>query len=239
MTNVGILVHCRNLNTIAWEDLVFGQPKQGKLGDYATLVRVLLTLGPSERVTHIVIGRGPSERDGLDEGEYSKKFLLDNFNRLDEFELLRPLLAKLSDKERVELRTALENTILTTRIANTPEEVAAAAKLFNEAGVDRVIQISAASHAPRCLKEQLVLRSKGVIDSEQLWQVVATDACYHNTKPEDVCVIEPLHRLDQPLTYVRPGLSEVIAPYFSLDDEEKKVFISRVNEFATTRNHLP
>lgn len=239
MTNVGILIHCRNLSTIAWEDLVFGQPEQGKLGDHATLARILLTLSVGEQVTHIVIGRGPSERDGLDEGEYSKKFLLDNFNRLDEFELLRPLLARLNDTERAALRAALESTILTTRIANTSEEVAAAAKLFNEAGVDRVIQISAASHAPRCLKEQAVLRAKGVIKNAQLWQVVATDMCYYNTKPEDVCVIEPLHRLDQPLTYVRPGLSEVIAPYFSLDDEEKKVFISTVNEFMATRNHLP
>jgi hypothetical protein len=38
---------------------------------------------------------------------------------------------------------------------------------------------------------------------------------------------------------VRPGLSEVIAPYFSFNDEDKEAFIKVVDDFMTTRNHLP
>jgi hypothetical protein len=238
MTKVGILVHCRNLNTIAWEDLVFGVPAEGKLGDNATLARALLALAENEEVVSIIIGRGPSMRDGLDEGEYSKKFLIDTIDELEKFEVLKPLLAKLSDEERTSFRQLLESTVLTPPIGNTHEELIEAAKIFNEAGVDKVIEISAGSHAPRCQKEQNVLRSQGVIKNNQMWYLLATDMAYHDTKPEDVCVIEPLHRLDQPLTFVRPGLSEVIAPYFTFDDEERKVFIKAVHEFMTTRNHL-
>jgi hypothetical protein len=199
----------------------------------------MLTLGKDEEIASIVIGRGPSRRDGLDEGDYSKKFLLDNFDRLEEFELLKPLFAQLSGDERAALRRAMENVVITSEVLTTLAEITEAAKIFNEAQVDKVIQISAASHAPRCIKQQSVLQRAGVINKSQLWQTVATDMSYHGTKPEDVCVIEPLHRLDQPLTYIRPGLSEVILPYFSFNDEEKKAFIKTVDEFMTTRNHLP
>ena len=239
MTKIGILVHCRNLSTIAWEEMVYGIPEEGKLGDLATLVRVLLTLPDDEEVASIIIGRGPSVRDELDEGDYTKKFFTENLDKLKEFKLLEPLLNNLSENKRANLRTSIENIVLTKPIISTKEEIIEAAGIFNDADVDKVIEIAAASHAPRCLKEQTVLRAKGVINDTQLWMCVATDITYHDTKPEDVCVIEPLHRRDQPLTFVRPGLSEVIAPYFSFDDENKKDFIKVVEEFMTTRNHLP
>lgn len=239
MTKIGILVHSRNLSTIAWEEMVYGLPEENKLGDLATLARVIATLANGEEVVRIVIGRGPSMRDGLDEGDYTKKFFIDNLDRLNEFELLRPLLDRLSDDKRQALCMSIENMVVTDSVISTYEEMTKAAEIFNDTKVDKVVQIGSASHAPRCLKEEAVLRASGVIDNTQLWFSVATDITYHNTKPGDVCVIEPLHRRDQPLTSVRPGLSEVIAPYFSFNDEDKKAFIKAVDEFMTTRNHLP
>jgi hypothetical protein len=239
MSKIGILVHCRNLSTIAWEEMVYGLPEEEKLGDLATLVRVILTLAPDDEVTEIIVGRGPSQRDGLDEGDYTKKFFINKLDTLGEFETLQPLLNSLGDDGRLRLRALIENITVSDPIISTLDEMVKAAAIFNESGVDKVIQISAASHAPRCVKEQTVLREKGVISNSQLWFSVATDITYHNTKPGDVCVIEPLHRLDQPLTSVRPGLSEVIAPYFAFNDDDKKAFIKAVNEFMTTRNHLP
>jgi hypothetical protein len=162
MTKVGILVHCRHLETVAWEELVYGIPAEDKLGDLATLARVVLTLEPTEKVE-------------------------------------------------------------------------TAAKLFAEKGVEKVVQICAASHASRCIKEQAVARSHGAISKNQLWQTVTTDMTYHNTKPEDIAVIEPLHRRDQPMTFVRPGFSEVIAPYFFLPDADKKELIQMVADFMTSR----
>ncbi len=78
-------------------------------------------------------------------------------------------------------------------------------------------------------------RSHGRISKEQQWFTVATDMTYRDTKPEDVCVIEPLHRRDQPMTYMRPGLSEVIAPYFLLPDDDKKAFVMAIAEFMAAR----
>lgn len=235
MTKIGILVHCRHLETVAWEDLVFGIPNEDKLGDLATLVRVLLTLEPTEEPAAIVIGCGPSWKDGLDEGHYTKQFLLDNFDRLHEFPRLKPLLDTLSEIELSALRQAFENIIVTREIKNTVAEIETAAGIFAEKGAQKVVQIAAASHASRCIKEQAVARSHGKISPDQQWFCIATDITYHDTKPEDVAVIEPLHRRDQPMTFVRPGLFEVIAPYFFLPDADKKEFVKIVEEFMTTK----
>ena len=235
MTKVGILVHCRHLETVAWEELVFGIPEEDKLGDFATLARVILTLEPSEQLESIVVGCGPSWRDGLNEGEYTKKFWLDNFERLREFPRLRPLLDALNKDELLAFRASFEEIIVTHEIKNTVAEIETASALFTEKDVQKVVQICAASHASRCIKEQAVARSHGKIDMNQLWQTVATDVCYHDTKPEDVAVLEPHHRRDQFMTFMRPGLSEVIAPYFFLPDDDKKEFVNTVEEFMATR----
>jgi hypothetical protein len=233
MTKVGILVHCRHLETVAWEELVYGIPAEDKLGDLATLARVVLTLEPTEKVEAIVIGRGPSWKDGLNEGEYTKQFLINHFEELRVFPRLQPLL---NDSERVQaFEKLVKEIIVTPEIKNTVAEVETAAKLFAEKGVEKVVQICAASHASRCIKEQAVARSHGAINKNQLWQTVATDMTYHNTKPEDIAVIEPLHRRDQPMTFVRPGFSEVIAPYFFLPDADKKELIQMVADFMTSR----
>jgi hypothetical protein len=235
VTKIGILVHCRHLSTMAWEDLVSGIPERDELGDLATLTRVLLQLEPTERAECVVIGRGPSWKDGLDEGHYTKRFLLDNFDRLHEFPTLRHLFARVGREQVMALRATMENIIVTHEIKNTVHEIETAAKLFTERGIEKVVQISAASHAPRCIKEQAVARARGTIPKDQLWHTVATDMPYHGTKPEDVCVIEPLHRRDQPMTFVHPGAAEVLAGYFSLPDEDKKAFITLVDDFMTSR----
>ncbi|TNY36157.1 hypothetical protein [Thermomonospora catenispora] len=239
MTKVGILVHSRNLATHAWEDLVFGRPERNQLGDHATLARVVLTLEPSEELTCIVFGRGTSWRDGLNEGDYSKKFLLDNLDRLREFPALAPLLARCDAVGLEAFRRHMESVIVTAEVRNTVEEIEAAAAIFAERGVAKVVQIAAASHAARCVKEQAVARACGRIGADQMWFTVATDMAYHGTGPQDVVVLEPLHRRDQPMTRVRPGLAEAIAPYFQLPDEDKKAFIALVADFMDRAARRP
>jgi hypothetical protein len=235
MTNVGILVHCRHLETDDWEKLVFGIPEEDKLGDDAAFARAILTLGSDEVLACSVIGCGHSRRDGLSEGDYSKKYLLDNLERLREFPRLAPLLDRLSAAEWAAFRESAESIIVTRKIDNTAEEIEAAAGIFAQHGVSKVIQIAASTHVSRCVKEQAVARSHGKISKEQQWFTVATDMTYRDTRPEDVCVIEPLHRRDQQMTYLRPGLSEVIAPYFFLPDDDKRAFVTSVAEFMAAR----
>lgn len=235
-TKVGVLLHSRHLETESWEDLVIGRPLDDRLGDAATLTREVLTLGHDHELSCIVMGGGFSQRDGISEGEYTKRFFLANLTRLDEFPRLRPLLARLSGPQRAAFSQAVRDIIIMPRAGDTVSELETAAGIFAAHGVQRVLQVAAASHAPRCLKEQAVARARGLIAKEQQWYTVATDMAYRDTRPEDVCVIEPLHRRDQPMTFVRPGLSEVIAPYFFLPDTDKKAFVAMVAEFMAARS---
>lgn len=136
-------------------------------------MRVLLSLGKEDRLERIVIGHGPSRRDGLDEGEYTKKFMMNNFDRLVEFPSLRPLLEALNDEGLEHLRGSISDIVLITEIKNTRHEISGSARIFADRDVEEV------------------------------------DISYVGTTPEQVVVIDPLHRLDQPLTLLRPGLSEV------------------------------
>lgn len=235
MTKIGILVHCRHLETENWEELVFGMPSVDILGDQATLARVLLTLGADEDIACIVFGRGPSFRDGLNEAEYAKKYLHDNFDRLQQFPTLHPLFAKLDGKGRESLRRTMESAVITDEILNTVTEIAAGAAIFNKHDVEKVVQICAATHASRCIKEQCVAREQGLIDPRQLWMTVATGASYKGASPKDVFVVEPLHRTDYAMTHFRPALYQAIAPYYSLSDDDKQSFNRLVDEFMRTR----
>ncbi|NIL57446.1 hypothetical protein [Salinispora arenicola] len=235
-TKVGVFLHSRHLETEAWEDLVLGLPMDDRFGDMATLAREVLTLGQDHELTCIVIGGGSSHRDGISEGEYTKRYLLANLARLEEFPRLKPLLDRLSGPQRAAFDRAVHDIIVTPQVRNTVAEIEAAAGIFAAQRVDRVLQIAAASHAPRCLKEQSVARSHGRIAREQQWYAVATEMTYGDTQPEDVCVIEPLHRRDQPMTFVRPGFSEVIAPYFFLPDADKKALVATIAEFMAARD---
>jgi len=231
VVNVGILVHCRHLDTERWEQLVFGEPASDLLGDHAMLARVVLGLTPEERLACVVFGRGPSWREGMSEDAYAKKFLLDNLGRLSEFASLLPLIERAGPNGWDGFCRAMQAVVGTREVRNTVDEIHAASTVFSDHAVEKVIHIASASHAPRCAKEAAFARSNGRIDRRQMWLTLATDVSYQNTTPADVCVIEPLHRRDQPVTFVRPGLSEVIAPYFALSDHDKVAFIRHVEAF--------
>lgn len=228
-------MHCRHLETENWEELVFGTPEKDILGDQATLARVLLTMSSGDAVACVVFGRGPSRRDGLNEAEYAKKYLHDNFNRLSSFPTLQPLINSLSGDQYGALRRTMESAIVTEEIRNTVTEIAAASKIFNQHKVQKVVQICAATHAPRCIKEQMVAREGGLIAPDQLWMTVPTGASYKGSSPSDVFVVEPLHRTDYPITHFRPALHKAIAPYYTLPDDDKKEFNQLVDDFMQSR----
>lgn len=231
MSKVGIFVHCRHLATDDWERLVWGYPAADELGDFATMARIILTLTPDDELASIVIGRGPSYKDGLDEAAYAIKYLADNIQRLRDFATLAPLIDALTDDEYANFCQKMLAITPTVEIANTRTELAAAAELLNKSGAEKVFQICAATHAPRCIKEQSVARRAGVISHNQQWYTVATDVSYKDSSPSEVFVAEPLHLSDQPMSQFKPALYQAIAPYYSLNDGDKRAFNRLVDDF--------
>lgn len=225
MAKVGVLVHVYHLEAVGWEGLVWGDPARDLMGTLPKLIQLLL-LG--DQIEEILMYTGPSRKDGLDEGEYAKKFLLDHFEQLSDFPQLKPLLDKLSDGQLQALRKQAEGIVKGPQLINSADEVISAAAYFKERGIARVYQLAIASHAPRCIQLQAAARYEHKIPPEQFWCVIAADTTYEGTTPTDVIIAEPPHRGDDPAYGVHPGITDVLKRYYGLRYEQRVPFINGV-----------
>lgn len=232
MVRTGALVHVRHPDTINWAKLVWGVPEEDRLGDLPKLVELLLHEAPTEPVVAIVMGTTTATKDGLLEGEYTKKYLLDHFDGLWKFSGLKKMLDKLSDTQVAELKKRLSGITVTPVLKNTMEEIREASRIFKAHDIQKVIQITAASHGPRCIQLQATARAEGYIEPSQLWSVTVSDMCFQDSSPNDTMIMEVPHRGDDPLTQFRPTLPQALKPfYYNLDLEHKKQLILMIDEF--------
>lgn len=171
MANVGILVHARHLDTVGWERLMWGVPEKDSLGSLTIAVELLLTESKDEPVTTILFGSGHSRRDGLLEGEYAKRYLLRHIKQLREF----PRFAGLEDAVLDTLVTRFASAIVTPEIVRSIDEITDSAELFAKRGVTKVLQVTSANHAPRCVQIQAAARAAGLIPKNQQWFLVADE----------------------------------------------------------------
>lgn len=222
----GVLAHVYHLEVTDWERLVWGDPQQNRLGTLTKLTEVLLRI-PLDGSVHTVVYSGPSSKGGLNEGEYTKAYVLRRLDELTAFPRLQQLLAA-DPRARSVLRERLQAIYTGPIITNTAAEVRQAAAYFTRVGAEQIVQVAAASHAPRCMQNQVIARDEGVIPPEQYWETVASDICFAGTTAADVVVIEPPHRADDPMLGAQPGLAAVLRPYFSLPAADKKQVITAI-----------
>lgn len=222
-------MHSRHLETAGWERLIWGVPEEDSLGSLPKVVELLLDESPCEPITTIILGCGPSTKDGLSENEYIKRYLLVRLADLRAF----PRFAERLDDETLDaLRSRLEQMYLTEKIERSIDEVVKAAHVFEEQGVTRVYQVTAASHAPRCVQIQAAARAAGLIPKSQQWALVADDRCYENTEPFSTLVMEVPHRGDDPLFGFEPALPKLLREYqYGLSPEDKRELARMVEDF--------
>lgn len=232
MVKTGALVHVRHPDTIQWEKLVWGVPEEDRLGDLPKLVELMLREAKTAPIVVIVMGTTAATKNGLLEGEYTKQFLLDHFEDLWKFKRLKKYLDELSDKQVVQLRKRLEGIVVTPIIKNTLQEIQEASRIFRKNDIHEVIQITAASHGPRCIQLQATVRAEGHIPLDQMWYVTVSDMCFQDSAPNDTMIMEVPHRGDDPLTKLRPTLPQALKPfYYDLDIENKKKIILTIDDF--------
>ena len=220
MKKIGILLHVYHLEALGWEQLVWGQPEKDRLGTLTKFVDFLLDLPINQSVTSIIYS-GPSNKDGLSEGAYAKHYLEEHLESLRAFPRLKLKLDRLSPDDYKVFADRVAGLITGPLIKNTLDEVAHAAADFAGGRVDAVVQIAAASHAPRCLQAQAIVRQTGEIPNHQQWFVLASDTSFHSTQPADVVILEPPHRGDDPMVKFKPTLAEVMKTYFELSTAAK------------------
>lgn len=228
MIKTGVLMHVNYLQP-GWVELVWGEPERALMGTLPKLVQLILIEDSSEPITDILMYTGPSRKDGLNEGEYSKKYLIDHFDQLKEFPQLKPLLEKYSDEELASLKSQLDENIHTKeQLINSADEVLNAARYFKEHGIKKVYQIAVASHAPRCIQLQALVRYRHQIPPEQFWNTVAADTTFEGTAPNDVIVTEPPHRGDDPALGVHPSITDLLKQYYKLPYDARQPFLKAV-----------
>ncbi len=225
----GILMHSRHLETIGWEQLVWGVPTEDSVGSLPKVVELVLDEPECSPYQTIIFGGGPSTKDSMTEGEYTKKYLLDRLDDLREF----PRFAqRLGGSALSNLRGRLEGIVVTEPFTRSVDEIAIAAQMFEERQVTRVTQVTAASHAPRCVQLQSAARATGQIPASQKWSLVADDRCYESANPLSTMIFEPPHRGDDPMRDAKTSITDVLGDYhYGLPPEDKEALIALIGAY--------
>lgn len=221
---VGFLLHVYNLGCKDWEELVWGIPAQDKLGTGAKLFECLLDEPAANEVTAIIYD-GPSSKDGVAEGEYTRRFLVKNLANMAEFPRFKRRLLAMPPSNKALLERRARAVTLGAPIQNTLDEIKNGARDFHMRGIDKIVHIAAASHSPRCIQLQLVAREHGWIPPGQRWFTVGSDLAFAGTTAEDVFIAEPPHRADDPLLKLHPDLAKLLKPFYSLPFSGQKRFL--------------
>ncbi|HSX06000.1 MAG TPA: hypothetical protein VLF69_06030 [Candidatus Saccharimonadales bacterium] len=231
MKKTGVLLHVYHLGTLGWEELVWGDPAEDRLGTLTKFADCLLGIPAADEVDAIIYS-GPSEKDGLSEGAYARQFLVDHIDGLSDFPRLKRKLDALSWAERAVFTERINGLVAgpqLTTAGTTEAEIRAAAKRFAKAGVSRVLEIACVSHAPRCARSQALVRSEGLIPQEQAWFLVISETCWNHGEPLDVTILEPPHRADDPVYGLHPSLPQSLRTYqYELDHEHRREVVLKV-----------
>jgi len=230
---VGLLLHVYNLLAEDWEYIVWGDPSQDAAGVGPKLFECILAELPTSEV-RVILYDGPSSKDELSEGHYTKKFLLHKLDVLEHFPRFRKLFADTPADQYQVFKRAVHDIVVGEPISNTMDEIRRAAHDF--ADCDKIIHIAAASHAPRCILYQAQAREAGLIPVSQHWYTVASDTCFAGTHADDVKVIEPPHRADDPLLGLEPTLPQILRPLYKLPAEQQRRFVRLAAEAMQKAN---
>ncbi len=220
MSNIGILVHGRHVGALGWEKLMWGCPTEDKFGSLTRMVLEVLDRG-QENIGTIIFGTGTSEHDGLKEAECMKQYLQKNFTKLSEFSTIKEHPRFQSSDDIAHLSKLIDNIFCEIKSKNTAQEVRNAAKIFAKNDCKEIYHISCSSHISRCVLDMKKAWARGEIPKDQRWYGAPDDMTFEGTSLEDVVVVEPPHRGDDPRLKEKIQMKEVIIPLFRLSSKDR------------------
>jgi len=183
---IGIWSHGHSLHRPVeiWEKIIFGEPPH-KIGRASLAVLLAIKLGAKL----LGFGTGATKAsDGQIESEVIRDFMLQNFNRLQEFSAFRGInLPEMKDRIGKIITVDKESK-------NTIGEIGEAAKIFRKRGIQAAIFITDAAHAPRLLRDVAeVFHGKQNSDILSHFFVTSSEVPYCEGR---TVVIDPSHPLN-------------------------------------------
>jgi|GEM_PF-1923102 hypothetical protein len=233
--DIGVLVHGRNLHSPDIGRMLLGQ-FPNELGTIPTAVLTILDAGP-ERVRGMYLGSGASERQDetgamIPEALYIKRLMLNGLNAMSQHDLIREHPNMQAADKRQRLGRVVTEAVADVTAKNTEQEISRAAMLFAAVGVKKVIQVTSASHGPRCLQLQNEARQDGTIPDDQRWSVVSDDVPYPFARVVDTVVVEPPHQGEpESALPMDLWLASLARDYYSLTPEARCILAFNMRQF--------
>lgn len=251
---IGIFVHGFNTFANGWDSTVWGDMHEDRMGRISQAIAVFSMLRTLSAASHqnqaenvdsivsVLWGSGvPSRIQGVTEGQYTMRVLQERFGHLRSFSFF----SKMSDKQINELESSVFKISASEDCSiNTVTEIEAAFKHFESTGVNVVVLVSSATHAPRCLRDACRIlegwKSSRVKEAypvsledraTSLWKpiliVAPASTCFEGCSAGDVIIAEPPH-----LPHSSPGAEDEDASLSSLEhsNERESVEVNRANE---------
>lgn len=179
-----ILIHGRHVDTDGFEEIIWGDPRNGVFGNASRGVELAI----KENAELIFWGTGSSVKNGVVESQLIFDYAVEHGNELSVFK----------DKDEAEVKAILApKSFIDLETQNTAEEVKKAVEVCIERGIERLILVSAPTHIARCLMVAEKLKQNKEVGNVEIF-ATASDVSYKNSNPSDVVVIEPPHRGDAP-----------------------------------------
>lgn len=185
-----VLIHGCHLQAEGWEEIVWGDPRKGRLGRVPFGVLKAAEI----KAQLVVFSTGASSKDGMLEGQYTYIYMKEHFGDLlaagnitgPDISQFRQWLGQVAQLE------------LTSQ--NTREEILASARMAHAAGIERLILVSSPEHIMRCHQAALsVLGAEPELRHflDELYPIAA-HTHFKDASVDDVVIIEPPHRGDMP-----------------------------------------
>lgn len=226
---IGILVHGFNTLAKGWDLTVWGDHEHDKMGRIPQALAVLsmfkLLISSAENTSNriaavaddtkaavalLLWGSGvPSIHAGKNEGKFTMDVMLERFKLLRSFSYFN----KMSAAEMDKLESLVINVSTTEDgSTNTVTEIEMAFRRFERVGVNVIVLVSSATHAPRCLRDASKVLENWKTESDHDGDVPCTDkghfkriqwspllfvspaaTCFEGCFAGDVVIAEPPH----------------------------------------------
>ena len=190
MAKTAVLIHGCHLEAVGWENIVWGNPREGILG---RAPRGLLEAYRRDAAL-VIWGTGASQKDGKKESRYTFDYTMGRLGELATIPVsgptypVEPLRGFLLSRSALDIETQ-----------NTTEEIRAALDLCTQRGIEELYLVSSPTHVARCLQEATKLLAERGNNHDVLVYATPSDTCFADSTPADVVIVEPPHRGDMPL----------------------------------------
>lgn len=179
-----ILIHGHFLPLPVWEEVMWGKPKEELWG----VIPKGIQLAEREHADVIFWCSGIPVQGGRDISPNALEFAIARATEL----------IGCKGMTGFNVQELVQKSILDETVLNTREEIASAAVEFKKRGIERVFLVSPPKHIFRAHQAALAYQAAGHLENIEIF-AVASDINFPNTTVEQVVIIEPPHREDQPL----------------------------------------